>query len=99
MAWKVAHRLQALLPLCDACALHHFIRLLALTWHCASRHCILFFFTQVRTVPVQVKRVPVDKLNVRAPKVEEVNSFEASLRVDALASAGTLGLRSVFPDC
>lgn len=41
---------------------------------------------------MQVQRVPVDKLNVRAPKVEEVNSFEASLRVDALASAGTLGL-------
>lgn len=54
--------------------------------------------TQVRTVPVQVKRIPVSELQVRPPKVEEISSFEASLRLDALASAGFRISRSKMTD-
>jgi hypothetical protein len=43
---------------------------------------------KVRTVPVKVTPITLDKLNVRPPKLEEINSVEASLRVDAVASAG-----------
>ena len=43
---------------------------------------------QVRTVPVKARRVPLSELKVRAAKVEEVQSIEASMRLDALASAG-----------
>ena len=43
---------------------------------------------QVRTVPVQTRSIPLDQLKARPPKVEEVSSVEASLRLDALASAG-----------
>ncbi|GLC43905.1 hypothetical protein PLESTB_000921600 [Pleodorina starrii] len=44
--------------------------------------------TQVRTVPVEVRRIPLADLSVRPPRQEEVSSVEASLRVDAIASAG-----------
>ncbi|GAX74042.1 hypothetical protein CEUSTIGMA_g1492.t1 [Chlamydomonas eustigma] len=54
--------------------------------------------TQVRTVPVKVTPIPLDKLNVRPPKVEEINSIEASLRVDAVASAGFRVSRSKMAD-
>ncbi len=43
---------------------------------------------QVRTVPVQVRTIALDQLKVKPAKVEEVNSVESSLRLDALASAG-----------
>lgn len=50
---------------------------------------------QVRTVPVEVRRIPLSELSVRPPRQEEVSSVEASLRLDAIASAGgwrTVGL-------
>ncbi len=43
---------------------------------------------QVRTVPVKTRRIPLSALNVRPPRQEEVSSVEASLRLDAIASAG-----------
>ena len=43
---------------------------------------------QVRTVPVQTTAVSMSELQVRAPRVEELSSVEASLRLDAVASAG-----------
>ena len=43
---------------------------------------------QVRRVPVQTARMALSDLSVRAPKTEEVRSVEASLRLDAVASAG-----------
>jgi len=44
---------------------------------------------KVRTVPVETRSLPLEQLKARAPKVEEISSIEASLRLDALASAGT----------
>jgi photosystem II S4 domain protein len=44
--------------------------------------------TQVRTVPVKVSRIPLSQLKVREPKMEEVQTVEASTRLDALASFG-----------
>lgn len=44
--------------------------------------------TQVRTVPVKTSSVPLASLKVPPPRTEEFNSVEASLRLDALASAG-----------
>ncbi|EFJ50818.1 hypothetical protein VOLCADRAFT_57892 [Volvox carteri f. nagariensis] len=43
---------------------------------------------QVRTVPVEVRRIALSELSVRPPRQEEVSSVEASLRLDAIASAG-----------
>ncbi|GLI58845.1 hypothetical protein VaNZ11_000611 [Volvox africanus] len=43
---------------------------------------------QVRTVPVEVHRIPLSELSVRPPRQEEISSVEASLRLDAIASAG-----------
>ncbi len=45
-------------------------------------------------MPVEVRRIPLSELSVRPPRQEEVSSVEASLRLDAIASAGgwrTLG--------
>lgn len=44
--------------------------------------------TQVRTVPVKVKPIPLEQLKVRPPKTKSVTSVEASLRLDAVGSAG-----------
>lgn len=44
--------------------------------------------TKVRTVPVETRVVPLDRLRVAPPKREEMNSIEASLRLDAVGSAG-----------
>ncbi|KAF8069439.1 Hnrnph2 [Scenedesmus sp. PABB004] len=44
--------------------------------------------TQVRTVPVETRGVPLAQLRVPPPRREEVHSTEASLRLDAVASAG-----------
>lgn len=44
--------------------------------------------TQVRTVPVETRVVPLSQLRVAPPRREETNSIEASLRLDAVASAG-----------
>jgi hypothetical protein len=53
---------------------------------------------QVRTVPVQARGVPLSELRVRAPRVEELSSVEASLRLDAVASAGFRVSRSKMMD-
>ena len=44
--------------------------------------------TQVRSVPVTVHPAELSALNVRPPKVDQLRSVEASLRLDAVASAG-----------
>lgn len=54
--------------------------------------------TQVRTVPVEARSVPLAELRVAAPRVEELQSTEASLRLDALASAGFRMSRSKLTD-
>jgi photosystem II S4 domain protein len=43
---------------------------------------------QVRSVPVKTKRIPLEDLKVREPKKKEITTTEASLRLDAVASAG-----------
>ncbi|GAB4821319.1 hypothetical protein N2152v2_008365 [Parachlorella kessleri] len=54
--------------------------------------------TQVRTVPVETREVSLESLQVRAPRVEEISSVEASLRLDAVASAGFRMSRSKMMD-
>jgi len=44
--------------------------------------------TSVRSVGVSVQQVVLSDLRVAPPKVEEIRSVEASLRLDAVASAG-----------
>ncbi|MGY2752086.1 photosystem II S4 domain protein [Thermostichus sp. MS-CIW-21] len=44
--------------------------------------------TQVRSVPVKVSRIPLSQLKVQPPRVKSITSVEASLRLDAVASAG-----------
>ncbi|MBP0019870.1 MAG: photosystem II S4 domain protein [Cyanobacteria bacterium SBLK] len=44
--------------------------------------------TQVRSVSVQVRRIALSELKVRPPQKKEVTTVEASLRLDAIASAG-----------
>eukprot|EP00803_Ostreobium_quekettii_P009050 evm.model.scf_1646.1 EVM.evm.TU.scf_1646.1 scf_1646:5742-8549(+) len=44
--------------------------------------------TKVRSVPVVSATVPLSELNVPAPRTKTVKSVEASLRLDAVASAG-----------
>ncbi|NJK40314.1 MAG: photosystem II S4 domain protein [Acaryochloridaceae cyanobacterium SU_2_1] len=44
--------------------------------------------TQVRTVPVQVEPISLDHLKVQAPRAKEMTTVEASMRLDAIASAG-----------
>ncbi|KYC43271.1 photosystem II S4 domain protein [Scytonema hofmannii PCC 7110] len=43
---------------------------------------------QVRSVPVKVQPVDISELKVREPKKKELTTVEASLRLDAIASAG-----------
>lgn len=43
---------------------------------------------QVRTVPVKTRQIPLEELKVRPPKKKELTTVEASLRLDAVASAG-----------
>lgn len=43
---------------------------------------------QVRSVPVKVQRIELSELKVREPKKKELTTVEASLRLDAVASAG-----------
>ncbi|PRW45323.1 photosystem II S4 domain [Chlorella sorokiniana] len=54
--------------------------------------------TQVRTVPVQTQAISLSELQVRAPRIEEISSVEASLRLDAVASAGFRVSRSKMMD-
>lgn len=44
--------------------------------------------TQVRTVPVETRAIPLAELRVAPPKKMAISSIEASLRLDAVASAG-----------
>lgn len=44
--------------------------------------------TQVRSVPVKTRSIPFEQLKVREPKKKEMTTVEASMRLDAIASAG-----------
>lgn len=43
---------------------------------------------QVRSVPVKTQRVGIEELKFHAPTKKEITTVEASLRLDAIASAG-----------
>lgn len=43
---------------------------------------------QVRSVPVKVEPIPFEELKIREPKKKEITTVEASMRLDAIASAG-----------
>ncbi|MEH2270204.1 MAG: photosystem II S4 domain protein [Nostoc sp.] len=53
---------------------------------------------QVRSVPVKTQRIEVAELRVREPKKKELTTVEASLRLDAIASAGFGMSRSKMVD-
>ncbi|MBD2099385.1 photosystem II S4 domain protein [Leptolyngbya sp. FACHB-261] len=44
--------------------------------------------TQVRSVPVKTRRIEFSELKVRPPQKKELTTTEASMRLDAVASAG-----------
>lgn len=44
--------------------------------------------TQVRSVPVKTQRIDPSELKIREPKKKEMTTVEASMRLDAIASAG-----------
>lgn len=44
--------------------------------------------TQVRSVPVNTRRIELSELKIREPKKKELTTVEASMRLDAIASAG-----------
>jgi photosystem II S4 domain protein len=43
---------------------------------------------QVRSVPVKTQQIELDQLKIRPPQKKEITTVEASLRLDAIASAG-----------
>jgi photosystem II S4 domain protein len=43
---------------------------------------------QVRSVPVKTQRIELSELKIREPKKKELTTVEASMRLDAIASAG-----------
>lgn len=43
---------------------------------------------QVRSVPVQTQRIELSELKIKEPKKKELTTVEASMRLDAIASAG-----------
>lgn len=53
---------------------------------------------QVRSVPVKTRRIEWQELRVREPKKKELTTVEASLRLDAVASAGFGMSRSKMVD-
>lgn len=53
---------------------------------------------QVRSVPVQVRGINEGDLKVRPPKRQEMTTVEASMRLDAIASAGFRMSRSKMAD-
>ncbi|MBO3460704.1 photosystem II S4 domain protein [Aetokthonos hydrillicola Thurmond2011] len=53
---------------------------------------------QVRSVPVKTQRIDLSELKVREPKKKELSTVEASLRLDAIASAGFGMSRSKMVD-
>lgn len=54
--------------------------------------------TQVRSVPVKTRQVDWNELRVRQPKRKDMTTVEASLRLDAVASAGFGMSRSKMVD-
>lgn len=54
--------------------------------------------TQVRSVPVKTKSIDWSELRVREPKKKEMTTVEASMRLDAVASAGFGMSRSKMAD-
>ena len=42
----------------------------------------------MRSVSVRTFQVPLGDLDIPEPKVQEIKTFEASLRLDSIASAG-----------
>lgn len=54
--------------------------------------------TQVRSVPVKTQRIELSLLKVREPQLKEITTVEASLRLDAIASAGFGMSRSKMTD-
>jgi photosystem II S4 domain protein len=54
--------------------------------------------TQVRSVPVRTQRIDWSELKIREPKKKEMTTVEASLRLDAIASAGFGMSRSKMTD-
>lgn len=54
--------------------------------------------TQVRSVPVRTQRIELSELKVREPKKKEMTTVEASMRLDAIASAGFGVSRSKMTD-
>ncbi|MBW4645005.1 MAG: photosystem II S4 domain protein [Goleter apudmare HA4340-LM2] len=53
---------------------------------------------QVRSVPVKTRRIDLSELKIREPKKKELTTVEASLRLDAIASAGFGMSRSKMVD-
>ena len=53
---------------------------------------------QVRSVPVKTQRIDLSELKIREPKKKELTTVEASLRLDAIASAGFGMSRSKMVD-
>jgi photosystem II S4 domain protein len=54
--------------------------------------------TQVRSVPVKTQRTDLSLLKIREPKKKELTTVEASMRLDAIASAGFGMSRSKMVD-
>jgi photosystem II S4 domain protein len=54
--------------------------------------------TQVRSVPVKTRRIELSELKVREPRKKELTTVEASMRLDAVASAGFGMSRSKMAD-
>ena len=54
--------------------------------------------TQVRSVPVKTRQIDLSELKIREPKKKEMTTVEASLRLDAIASAGFGMSRSKMVD-
>ncbi|WP_017325369.1 photosystem II S4 domain protein [Synechococcus sp. PCC 7336] len=50
--------------------------------------------TQVRSVPVKTKQISIEALRVRPPRTKSITTVEASMRLDAIASAGFSTSRS-----
>ncbi|GAB4146517.1 MAG: photosystem II S4 domain protein [Cyanobacteria bacterium J069] len=60
--------------------------------------CLEMGLVQVRSVPVKTRRLDLGELKVREPKKKEMTTVEASLRLDAIASAGFGMSRSKMVD-
>lgn len=54
--------------------------------------------TQVRSVPVKTESIELSELKIREPKKKEITTVEASMRLDAIASAGFGMSRSKMAD-